>query len=90
MTAHRHDFPVGFGHNGAPCRICAGEDDEALVATLAEELWNARPGRFEVPGEWENAGPYWHEAFRGYARASLRCMRRLPGSIVPVDSTARD
>lgn len=45
MNAHRHDSAPDAGHNRPPCLVCDREaDEEALIAKLAAELWESRPG----------------------------------------------
>jgi len=65
----KHDHAAfGIGHNSG-CRLCSCTDREGLVEQLAADLWESR--RIDdIPG-WEDAGEYWHHAFRGFARAAL-------------------
>jgi len=60
------------------CRICTANDEEALIAQMAEAMWLTQETR-DPDNEWrpwDHAGPYWQRVMLDYARASLKVLRR--------------
>jgi hypothetical protein len=52
------------------CRLCTTNDRDALIDELAAEMWASRRDD-EMDPPWENAGPYWHQAMRQFAEATV-------------------
>jgi hypothetical protein len=73
-----HDHSVaarGIGDNGAPCRLCDGEDEEALALSLAAALWDSRQTGDEWDRTWDEAGSTWQYHFLTMARVALGHLR---------------
>lgn len=61
-----------------PCRICTSNDHEALIAQLAEEIWNTRASTDPADEwrPWDRAGDYWQMVFRDHAIGVLKVALR--------------
>jgi hypothetical protein len=56
------------------CRLCASNDDEAVIERLAEYMWDSRIARLEGPIPWADAGATWQAAFREMAVAARQAL----------------
>jgi hypothetical protein len=49
------------------CRVCTANDRDALVEELAAEFWKGSCAGPIDGRPWEQAGAYWHAAYRKLA-----------------------
>lgn len=64
------------------CRICSANDQTTLVEDVARAMWDTQ--RSSNPDDewrpWEQAGPYWQQAMRQFAEATIATLRREHGA----------
>ncbi len=58
-----------------PCRLCTANDEDALVETLAADLWESRRHGTLDDRPWEQAGDHWQRIFRDFALTALESLR---------------
>lgn len=60
---------------GHRCRICTANDIDALIEEVAERMWEQRRDLQMGDPAWADAGLYWQQTFREYARAMVDVVR---------------
>ena len=61
------------------CRLCTTNDRATLVEELAGEMWASRRDS-EIDPPWADAAPYWQNAMRQFAEATVNMLEKGHGA----------
>ena len=56
------------------CRLCASNDEDAVIEHVAAYMWESRMERVEDRTPWKEVGASWQTAFREMAVAAQQAL----------------
>lgn len=59
------------------CRICTANDPDALIDSVATDLWESRRHDSMNDLPWERAGTHWQTIFRELAATAIEALRPI-------------